>query len=341
MATRLQSIIFGLGSTKQANISTASTTFNRFRQLSTDVPTLIYGTETDKDEIGKGNEFISQVFPTAYAFTHQLNKYSSAEFTAWAWGYGLGNVALASGLYTILPIDPGAVGGLQLPFFTTVAQLAEGGGQAIDEAYLGCQVSEVTTTFKYGAGRASSETNCSIVGSGRHTLPSGITIPAVLSESNLISQSMSITVNGIDYVAGTGGVGAGCILMGEVGWRNNQLIGLGYHPGSGTVDSAAVMDRMFIGAREPFLRFTAFLEANSTEYAKLIAQTTGTASLKLTHDATHYVQWDFPKVSYSSVTRTQEDGIVAVQVEVAPQYDSGSGHILVVSSKNAITDLCQ
>lgn len=339
MATRLQSILFGLGSAKQTNISTISPTFQRMRQLSTDVPTLVYGTETDKDEIGKGNEYISQVFPTAYGFSHSIDKYSSAEFTAWAWGYALGGVTLASSLYTILPKDPAAVNGLELPYFSVVAQLAEGGGMAIDEAYLGCQVEEVSTTFHYGPGRASSKTNVTILGSGKSTIPSGVTLPATLTEYNLLSQSMTITINGIDYVAGT--PGAKTILMGSLGWKNNLLAGLMYFPGSGTVNSASVGGRIFYGSRVPMLNFSAFLQADSTEYAKLIAQITGTASLKLQYDATHYVQWDFPSVSYSGVTRGQEEGIVSVNVEVAPKYDAATSKVLTVTSKNALTDICQ
>ena len=132
MATRLQSIAIGFGSAKQPDITTVSPTFNRWRQLSGDPITLEYHTETDKDEIGKGNEFISEggVFPTYLDINHPIRKYASAEFTAWAWGYAMGDVALASGLYTIHPIDPAST--LELPYFSAVQQLAEGGGSSID-----------------------------------------------------------------------------------------------------------------------------------------------------------------------------------------------------------------
>lgn len=78
MPARVQGLAFGLGSAKQTNISTISPTFQRWRKLNMDVPYLLAGTETDKDEIGKGHEFISQVFKTAKSFTGRVEKYGSA-----------------------------------------------------------------------------------------------------------------------------------------------------------------------------------------------------------------------------------------------------------------------
>lgn len=335
MATRLQSIAFGLGSAKQADIDTASATYNRFRQISSEVPALVYGTESDKDEIGKGNEFISQVFATAWGATHQLSKFSSAEFTLWAWAYALGNVALSSGLYTINPLDPAT--SLQLPYTSLVAQLGEGGGSAIDEVWKGVCVGEVTTDFHYGPGRASSNTNVSLIGSGRHTFPSGITLPTTLTEFGLKSQSMAITINGVDYVAGS--PGAKTILMGSMSWQNNLLTGIGHRPGSGLVNNASVMADLLFGNRVPTLNFTAFLTKDSLEQTKLIAQTTNTATITLTYDATHFVTWTYPSVSFESVTRSQEEGLVAVNIVCAPKWDGTK--VLTVTGKCALTDIAQ
>ena len=338
MATRIQSLALGLGSAKQSDISTISSSFVRWRKIDAEIPTLIYGTETDKDEIGKGNEFISQVFPTAYDVSGRIEKFGSAEFTAWAWGYALGNVALATGLYTIKPIDPATT--IELPYFSIVNQLPEGGGFAVNEALLGNCIDEVTTEFRYGPGRASLRTTCTYLGSGRHTIPSGVTLPASpLTEAYMLSSSAAITINGIDYVAGS--PGAKTILMGSMSWRNNIIAGMRYFPGSGLVDNAAVGGRIFIGPRTPLLSFTAFLQADSTEYAKLIAQTTGTAVLTFTFDATHFVTWTFPKISYEAVVRGQEEGLAIVSVTVAPKFDTVTNTVLTVTSKNAITDICQ
>lgn len=321
MATRLQSIAIGLSSNKQANISTAATpNYNRIRMLSSDPVTLQYNTETDEDEIGKGNEFISigGVFPTYWDMSYPIKKYASAEFTTWAWAYAMGEIQLASSLYTIHALDPAVA--LELPYFTVVQQLPDGGGMAIDEAYLGCAVEEVMTTMKYGPGRASATTDCTIMGSGQHTIPSGIVLPTtVQTEKYMLSSSAAVTINGIDYVAGS--PGSKTFLSATMSWKNSLLGGLGFHPGSGIVSGAAVRDRLFIGKRTLALDCTAFLQVDSTEFTKLVAQTTGTAVLTLTFDATHFVTWSFPSVSFRSVTRGQEEGIAVVHFSAAAQFD--------------------
>src|SRR5882724_10002516 len=87
MPARIQGYKFALGSAKASAVDTASATYNCFVKLDTNVPTLVYGTETDKDEIGKGNEFISAagVFPTAYDIQYAMSKYGSAEWVLWSW----------------------------------------------------------------------------------------------------------------------------------------------------------------------------------------------------------------------------------------------------------------
>jgi len=330
--TRVQSLKYGLGSAKQADIATIASSFNRFRKLNMDVHTPKYMTETDKDEIGKGNEFISQVFPVNYDVSGAIQKYGTAEFTLWAWAYALGQVGLAGGLYTITPIDPETT--LELPYFSLVQQLNEGGSAAIDEAYLGCAVHDVKTIFNYGPGRQSLKTDVNFHGSGRVTLPSGVALPAVLSEAAMLSSSAAISINGTDYVS------AKTILSGTLGWNNNLLLNPGFFPGSGLVNNAAVRGRLEIGNRVPSFVFTARLLNNSPEYAALIAQTTGTATLTFTYDATHFVTFTWEKISFEMVERTEADGIVAVTVTVAPQFDATNG-VLTITGKCGIADIAQ
>ena len=203
---------------------------------------------------------------------------------------------------------------------------------------------EVTTTFKYGPGRASATTDASFIGSGRYLAPSGITLPPTLAEKYMLSSSAAVTINGIDYVAGT--PGAKTFLQATMSWKNNLLGGLGFHPGSGIQNGAAVRDRIFIGNRVVTLDCTAFLQADSTEFAKLVAQTAGPAALTLTFDSTHFVTWTFPQVSYESVTRGQEEGIVSVRFNTAVQFDptvvgGKANGVLIVTSKNGLADIAQ
>ena len=341
MPTRDQSLQLAFGLNKQTAVGTPSSTFATFLKVDHNIPYLKYGTETDAKEIGKPNEFAQNVYPTAYDFAPgAIEKYASAEFTCWAWAYALGNVAYATGLYTILPEDPAT--SLELPYFSHAAKLLEGGGTAMDELYLDCAMEDVVTTFEYGPGRKSAQTKCSFMGTGNNTIPSGITYPtSALSENYMLSSSMSISVNGVDYVAGT--PGAKSILKGSIGWKNNLIAPLRYFPGSGLLNNAAIGGRILYGDRVPTLNFSAFFLSTSTEYAKLIAQTSGTAMLTLTHDATHFVTWDFGKVIFTSVERKTEEGLVAVDVMCEPMYTSGGGlgGLLTVTSKNPLTTIAQ
>lgn len=337
---RVQGLVYCLGSAKQANISTASTTYIRVPKLDMGVPFSNYGTETDKDWIGKGSEFVSAtgVYPTAKTFGGSASRYGSAEWMLWSWVYALGHNTLASSLYTATPLANAT--SLEPPYFSLLAQLAGGGGTLFDETHIGCAVEEVVTEFKYGPTLASITNNCTYIGSGKITTPSGVSAPSVLSEKYMHSQSMAITINGIDYVAGS--PGAATMLMGSIGWKNNIIAPLMYYPGSGSQDGAAIGGRMLIGNRVPTLNFTAFLQSDSTEYAKLVAQTNGTAVITFTFDATHFCTFTFAQVSFSAVTRTTEEGIVAVSVTCEPKTVTGDGtDVVTVSGKCAITDICQ
>ena len=329
MPARIQQLILGLGANKQTAIGTAGATFLRFKKLDTTLTTPKPVFENDAAEIGKGHEFITQTFPSHYDVANRIEKYASAEFVTWACAYGLGNVAMTGSSapyqYTITPIDPGTT--LELPYFSLVEQVAEGGGKAVDNLYVGCAVEDWTYQFSYGPGRASSKMTVNWVGSGLLTTPSGITVPAVVAENNMLAASMSLSVNSVDYVA------TKRILSGSIGWKNNLLLNAGFYPGSGLQNGLQVRGRMEIGARVPTFQFTARLLATSNEYATLVNQTTGTATLSVNHDAGNSVSFSFPKMAFQVVENAEADGIVAVTVTGAPQYDTVSSTVMSVTTK--------
>jgi hypothetical protein len=340
MPARVQGLLIGLGSNKQPNISTISPTFNTLLKLNNTIPYLDAETETDEDEIGKGNEWISPtgVFKTAKVPKNgTIEKYGSAEFMNWGLAYALGDVQVASHVYTMHFTDPGVT--VQDPYFSLVAQLAEGGGMAIDEAQLGLVMESFNINFKYGPNRASVKCTADYVGSGISTLPSGVVLPTTLPEEYMLSSAMSsIVINGVDYIA------ASTALEGSFSIKKNVITQLGYYPGSGQdSDGFAVAGREFYGKRTYGFSFTAFLDHDSTEYAKLVAQTVGTATIKFQVDATHYCQLFMPTVSYQAVHRTDVEGFACVQVVVAPRYDptvvSGKPNgVLVVTGRAGTLD---
>jgi hypothetical protein len=337
MSARIQQLILGLGKGKQASISAAAATFMRLKKLDTALTTPKPVFENDAAEIGKGHEFITQTFPSHYEVANRIEKYASAEFVTWACAYALGNVAqtgsAAPYTYTILPIDPGTT--LELPYFSLVEQVAEGGGSAIDNLYIGCAIEDFTYQFNYGPGRASSKMTVNWVGSGLLTAPSGITVPALTAENNMLAAGMSLSVNGVDYVA------TKRILSGSIGWKNNLLLNAGFYPGSGLQNGLQVRGRMEIGARVPSFQFTARLLAGSPEYNTLVNQTTGTATLSVQHDTNNSVTFTFPQMAFQVAENAEADGIVAVTVTSAPQYSNSQNTVMSVITLCSVAGIAQ
>jgi hypothetical protein len=333
MPARIQQKVLCAGKAKQSAIGTASASFLQFSQLNSDIASPSFMTEDNAAEIGKGNEFATQRFPTSYDVGMSINKYGSVEFNTWAWAYGLGNVVIVGSgapyAYTITPIDPGT--SLELPYTTIVEQVAEGGGSAVDAAYLGCAVEEVTTEIKFGAGRGTSMTTVTLKGSGKITLPSGVTPPGVLTENNLLSGSMAATILGTDYAAN------GNLLSVKMGWKNNlDPGGLGLHPGSGTQalsggQAAQIRNRLYIGTRVATFELRTLLVHSSPEFAALANLTTGTGVITLTKDSNNNVTWTWQKMGYKSVVNGQESGLVDVTITGAPEYDATNGIVTVTA----------
>ncbi len=334
MAARIQQKILGLGKAVQANITTASATFLRFKQLNASLASTGFSTENDADETGKGDEFVSAagVFPVSYTPGSKIDKYSSAEFMTWAFCYTLGNVVEAANIYTITPLDPGTT--IEPLYFSVVEQVPEGGSTCLDSTFIGCAIEDFLYEFSYGAGRSTGKCTISWVGSGKITSPSGVTVPAVQTENNMLTASMALTINGVNYVS------AKTILSGAFGWKQNLMLNTGFFPGSGTQNGAAIRGRLEVGKREPSFSFTVRLLNGSLEYTKLIAQTTGTVVLTVTYDATHTITITLQSVSFEMVENTEADGIVAVTVTCAVKAHATNGVITVVA-KCGVTGIAQ
>ncbi|HEY1898127.1 MAG TPA: hypothetical protein VGG62_17740 [Terracidiphilus sp.] len=326
MAARIQNKITGLGLAKQTDIATVSASFLRFRQLNAELAPTGFMTENDAAEIGKGDEFVSStgVYPVSWNPLARIDKYSSAEFMTWALCYALGGVTEATGTYTIVPIDVCAHG-LELPYFSVVEQVCEGGGMALDNAFIGCALEDFTYDFTYGPGRTSGKCTVNWVGSGKMTTPSAVVVPAAVSEHYLLSGSMTLLINGDDYITSK------TMLSGQIGWKNNLLVGPGFYPGSGMQNGAAIRGRIEIGARVSTFTFTARLLKGSKEYAHLVAADTGTADITVTFDATHNIAFHYPSIQYETVVNGEQDGIVSVTVTVATKSDPVNGVIKVTA----------
>ena len=81
-------------------------------------------------------------------------------------------------------------------------------------------------------------------------------------------------------------------------------------------------------------------ENGSDEYAKLKAQTTGTAVITLAYDANNSLQLTWQKVAYSVVEIAETDQILTVAIDCTPMYDANNG-ILAAVAKCGVDGICQ
>lgn len=335
MATRVQALQMGLGKAKQADIVTPSASFMHIEKTNEEITSVNFTTENDAPWIGKGNEFVSAngVYAVSQTPANRVEMYGSAELVTWAFAYGLGHVAEATGTYTLKPIQNGTT--LELPYFTVVEQLPEGGDEAIDNAYVGCAVEDVTFTLNSGPGLQSTKIVTNWVGSGNYVSPSTVSLPDLQTQHFMLSASATLSILSVDYVA------AKTLLNCTIGWKNNLLLNAGFFPGSGEQNGAAVRGRMEIGVRQPTFEFTVRLLSTSTEFASLVGLTQGTAVLTVTFDGTHTTTFTFAEVTFESVTNVVDNGIAAVKVVCAVQDSDGTGNPLVVTSKCGVTGIAQ
>jgi hypothetical protein len=232
MPTKIREILIGFGFSKQADIATANTVAGiwRLNKLNTSFTGPTLNTENDAAELGKGNEFASQVFKTSWDVKGTIEKYLSSDFAAWVMAFGLGHVTYggSAGLrvYTCVPLVP-VSDGVELPYFSFLEQIRPGASSVVDRMAIGCAIDDWTLTVGSGPGRANSKLVANIIGSGKHLQPSGISLPVATVEKLLPSASLACTINGVNYVTSKN------IISLEATWKNNLRADAGFFPGSG------------------------------------------------------------------------------------------------------------
>jgi hypothetical protein len=343
--TRLQELLIGFGKGKQIDIATANLVANiwQLKKLNAQLANPKLNTENDADEYGKGHEFATQTFKTSWDVSGTLEKYLSAEVSAWAMAFGLGKVVKSGTTpnftYTCTPLFPANGDASELPYFSFVEQIRPGAGVVLDRMAVGCAVEGWTITVGSGPGRANSKITVEFVGSGKLTDPSGITLPAATLEKLLPSASLALSINGTDYVTNKN------VVSVETSWKNNIRLDAGFFPGSGfqttgDATTGAIRGRLEFGNRQGALKFTARFDNTSTELTKLKAQTTGTAAITLTFDANNSLAITWQKVSFATAELGETDQIVTVAVEATPMYDSTNGIVSAVA-KCGVDGICQ
>jgi hypothetical protein len=305
----------------QAALETSNTALEMWSLTKTNpaLAVITPNTEDDGQDIGKGDEFPTQVFPTSVDVAVPIEKYVSSEFLAWQFCFVTGKatkVAAGTGWkYTAVPSDP-VVNCINLPPFTYAEQIRPSPDSVIDRAAIGCVVNDFAIMMESGPGRANCRVTSNWVGTGRTAAPSTLTLPPVTAEHFLNAASATITINGIDYIAQQSFISL------EFRWNNNVRLPTGFYPGSGTQNGFAVRGRMEYGNREITLSFVARAAKGSQEYLNLISQAPGSLLITLTGAVigagpdTHGMRIVAPKTVMSAVVNGEADGIVTVNCQV-------------------------
>jgi hypothetical protein len=274
-------------------------------------------TEDDAADIGKGDEFPTQVFPVSMDVTGRIEKQISSQFAAWAFVFGVGSMTHAGNTYTCQPSDP-AVDCIDLPPFTAVEQIRPTGTPPfLDRAMVGTVITGFAINLESGPGRNNARISVDIAGTGKVVSPSTIVIPAVTTEDYLNAASAIITVNGIDYIAQKSFISA------EITWAVNPRLDSGYYPGSGVdANGYALRGRMEYSNRVCGMTFVARAAPGSPEYNALLARTEGVTNVKLVGATIgagpekHGIEINFPRSMFSSVVNGDADGLVTINCTV-------------------------
>ena len=332
----LNELLIGLGYAVQASISAppATPAFWRLPNLNKKPWAQHVVIDDDRAEIGKSHEFETQQYKSHYDNgVYTVERPASSEILAHALGFGLGAVvktgSAAPYTYTITPINP-ATSGLELPYFQFVQQIRPGGSAVLDQLFNGCAMKGWKLSVKQGPGRLSAVVTEDIVHSGLYTTPSGITVPAPATWHEMQSPSLTLTIEGVDYV------GSKNFVSLDMGWDNNFRPG--FFPGASLQDGFATQGRFEIGDRTPTFNFVARYANGSLELTKLLALTTGTAVVGLTSGANDTLAATWQKMSFKVAQLGDVDGIITVSVTGGPMYDNTLGVLscVVTSTQNLI-----
>lgn len=303
-------------------------------------------TETDALDIGKGDEFPTETFPTSMDTSVALEKYTSSEFAAWLFCFTTGKATKSPAgttgyTYVAEPSDP-VVNCLDLPPFTFAEQIRPQPDSVIDRAEVGMVVQDWALIMASGPGRANCRMTANLVGTGKVMAPSTISpFPSVVAEHFLNAASAQITINGIDYIL------TKSFISLELRWANNVRLDTGYYPGSGVdANGFAIRGRMEYGARTCSLSFVARAAKGSPEFLNLINQTPGPAVIKLKGGQIettffHGIDVEIPKCIFTSVVNGDDNGIVTVQCTATIMKDPAQPYILLgaTTTKDAILGL--
>jgi hypothetical protein len=310
------------GFVPQTNLTTINTALQIWSMTKTNPALAVVAPvmEDDANDIGKGDEFPTTVYPTNMDTGTAIEKFCSSEFMSWLFCFTTGKATKTTiggtGFsYAAVPSDP-VTDCINVPPFTYAEQIRPEPDSVIDRALLGMVINDFAIMLESGPGRANCRVTVNCVGTGSIANPSGIVFPAVQTEHFLNASGASINIGGIDYVLETSFISA------EFRWNNNIRLPSGYYPGSGTQNGFAIRGRMEYGNRECTLTFVARASKGSREFNNLMSLAENPATITVkgalvgAGPQTHQFSILATRTMMSAVVNGEADGIVTVNCTV-------------------------
>jgi hypothetical protein len=320
MPASIQELALAMGFHKQSALQVALTAPDMWclSQTSRAIGQPVFNQESNAQDIGKGHEWATQLFPSHWDAPWTWDARLSSENAALLAVFGLGNISKAaagSGFkYTCTPLDP-ILDGIEVPSLTVVQAVRQGATDLFDYALIGMALEEFRIKLQQGPGRDNATMTSSWVGCGMHANPSTIAIPAATTEHMLNSGGAStITIRTVDYITNKRFVNL------EFGWKNNLRLDSGFYPGSGSQTGANIRGRMRHGARQCFLSFTVEMEDDSSELTDMLAGTEGSANVvvpasAIAGGAFHTLEITIPRLILKAAPIGETDGLITIAVE--------------------------
>lgn len=328
----IRELKMAIGFKKQSALQTALVAADTWslRQTNRAVGQPTFVTENDKDDLGKGTPFATQVFKQSASAEFPWEARLTSENAAMLGVFGIGlNAKTTAGDGFKYACKPSVLltASPDMPATTVVQAIRQGGSDVFDFGLIGMCCEEFTLSLASGPGRDNATMRSRWVGCGKFASASTITIPAVTTEHSLNSGSATaITINGVNYISNAR------FFNFELTYRNNIRLDAGYYPGSGTQSGFNLRGRMWRGDPQVTARITALFENGSTELDDFLAQTEGTGRITIPGAAmgvaTHLLDITLYRTVTENVQIGDQDGLVSISADIACLEHASNGVLL-------------
>lgn len=347
-AANIQELVSAIGFHRQVDVNTALTAASmwKLRQSNNQIgqPQLV--NETDADDIGKGDEWITQNFPSHINTPRQWDYYLTSENAAMLAAFGLGKVTETGSGATGVTIDATftdpCVDTIDVPTTTMVQAInACPANELFDFALIGMALEEWTISLKQGPGRQNATMTSTWAGTGKYADPSNIdvaTMPFVNEHRMGAGGTTTLTILARDYIA------LKTFVSLDFGIKKSLRLDEGFYPGSGQQNGYDIRGRMQHGKREATLTATVECTAGSPELDDLLNQTEGSAHLVMegptigAGPAKHKIDVEWPRITFQATQLGESNGkvTVAITASIMKHPTLGVMHMKVTTEKPGI-----